>query len=696
MRLQRQNSGLGQSSELFRDRGEKTVQVYGNYDEFNQVSQVRLLKGNQELNEELQMKADELEKLFAAHQLRVSSNQLVSSRRLISPVDVQDEEVGIFQATAEKELVGNRIELDPNKNLVELGLLNNSRGRLYGLYMKKRDAKLKEEWDSKRVQNEEKMKVMSDRLERARDEMKAYFASSSNQQESTLHSRRRAEKFISFDKHVVEKETEQKPIEPIQIQDDYVSDSSEYCENGSTTSSKSKKFSHSRTFSSSSIPRSSAPSIPRSASKGSNVGRRRIVPENPVAQSLPNFSDFKEDHTKQSQGIRKEANNLKFSHIPRSRSTNGQIPSTKKDNVWRSQSMKRSAASPNESKDSIPPNSSGANSATPQKNAEAKTFLRKGNGIGPGAGVSVAKLKATRESENMSIEEKSITMADKRENSVGMVTKTTEENFEIKCIPTDSNIDSSRQSKASEKSGIPGLEDIVILKSNSQAEPDLVSEVIMVPSTHYTPVRPTQNSPGQSPASWSSRIDSPFSHSGKRPDINVTVDSPMASPASWRSQSLANLETNSPRTRKKWGATQKPFPIANASDHQSHNLTKGIKRLLNFGRKTRVTEGLTDCISSTTSEGDDDTDDGRDLASRSSDNHRKSRMGSSQGHYSYETFNDEGKFVSKVPNLRSSVPASPENFKLKDHHHSGSLLTAPRSLFSLSSFRSKGSELKPR
>ncbi|KAF5201146.1 Gpi-anchored adhesin-like protein [Thalictrum thalictroides] len=695
MRLQRQNSGLGQISEVFRDRGEKTVQVYGSHDEFNQVSEVRQMKGNQELNEELQMKADELEKLFAAHQLRVLSSQFVSSRRLISPFDGQEEEVSVVQLP-DKEIIGNMIELDPNKNLVELGLLNNSRGKFYGLYTQKRDAKLREEWDSKRVENEKKMKVMSDRLERARDEMKAYFASSSNQQELTLHSRTSAEKFMSFDKHIVEKITEQKPIEPIQIQDDYVSDSSEHCENGTTRSSK-PKFSHSRTFSSLNIPRSSAPPIRRSASKGSNVGRQRIVPENPVGQSLPNLSEFKEEYTKQSQGIRKEANRLQFSHIPRSKSTNGHVPSTKKDNVWRSQSMKKSSASPNESKNALPPNSSGANSATSQKNGKSKTFLKKGNGIGPGAGVSVAKLRATKESENMHNEEESMTMVDKRENVVGMVTKTSEDIFEIKSIPADSDIDSSRQSKASEKSGIPGLEDIVILKSNSQVEPDLVSEVIMVPSTLYTPVRPAQDSPAQSPASWSSRINrSPVSYPRMRLDINVTVDSPMAtSPASWHAQSLANLETNSPRTRKKWVVTQKPILIVNASDNQSHNLTKGIKRLLNFGRKTRVTEGLTDCISSTTSEGDDDTDDGRDLASRSSDDYRKSRMGTSQGHCSYEAFNDEGKYVSKVQNLRS-IPASTENYKLKDHHHSGSLLTAPRSLFSLSSFRSKGSDLKPR
>ncbi|KAF9616099.1 hypothetical protein IFM89_028565 [Coptis chinensis] len=368
MRIHRQNSGLEQT-EMFQDSAKDG--------QYNEVSKARQLKGNQELNEELQMKADELEKLFAAHKLRVSGSQLVSSRR-VSPVDVEEEDISLVQLPEkefERGLAGETVVLNPNKNLVELGRLNNSRGKFYDLYMQKRDAKLRGEWDSRRVQNEEKMMEMSERLECCRAEMNAYFAVSSDQRESTLQSRRRAEKLRSFDMCLVQKNNEQQAIETTQIQDGGVSDSSEqirfrgdtpfseiHLENGSSRSTQSKKLSQSRTFSSS-IPRSSAPPIPRPSSKGSNFGsaRRRVVPENPVGQSLPNFSDFKEESTKPSPGTHKEVTRSQNTHIPRSKSTNGHLPSAKKDNVWRSQSMKKSSVSPDKSKEFLPPKANGAN-----------------------------------------------------------------------------------------------------------------------------------------------------------------------------------------------------------------------------------------------------------------------------------------------------------------------------------------------
>ncbi|KAK9282017.1 hypothetical protein L1049_004928 [Liquidambar formosana] len=148
--------------------------------------------------------------------------------------------------------------------------------------------------------------------------------------------------------------------------------------------------------------------------------------------------------------------------------------------------------------------------------------------------------------------------------------------------------------------------------------------------------------------------------------------------------------------RKKWGSAQKPIIVANSSHNQSRkDVTKGFKRLLKFGRKTRGTESLVDWISATTSEGDDDTEDGRDPANRSSEDLRKSRMGFSQSH-PYDGFNESELFNEQVQDLHSSIPAPPANFKLREDHLSGSSLKAPRSFFSLSSFRSKGSDSKLR
>lgn len=139
------------------------------------------------------------------------------------------------------------------------------------------------------------------------------------------------------------------------------------------------------------------------------------------------------------------------------------------------------------------------------------------------------------------------------------------------------------------------------------------------------------------------------------------------------------------------GKCPKTYTRANSSHNQSRkDVTKG------FERKTRGTESLVDWISATTSEGDDDTEDGRDPANRSSDDLRKSRMGFSQGHPSDDSFHESEYFSEQVQALHSSIPAPPANFKLREDHLSGDAMKAPRSFFSLSSFRSKGSDSKPR
>nr|GFA87963.1 hypothetical protein [Tanacetum cinerariifolium] len=94
--------------------------------------------------------------------------------------------------------------------------------------------------------------------------------------------------------------------------------------------------------------------------------------------------------------------------------------------------------------------------------------------------------------------------------------------------------------------------------------------------------------------------------------------------------------------RKKWGIAQKYSPIANSTGLQSHkDMDKGFKRLLNFRRKSHHTDNLSDYISATTSEGDDDTEDGTDLANRSSKDLRKLRIGYSHGFNESDFYGDE-------------------------------------------------------
>jgi hypothetical protein len=233
------------------------------------------------------------------------------------------------------------------------------------------------------------------------------------------------------------------------------------------------------------------------------------------------------------------------------------------------------------------------------------------------------------------------------EDSVDESKEEEDEGLETTEIEDRANMDNGkpRLSLDSDKMGTSGSENDESLRSISQIDPSSVAELpASVPSTFHA-VGSLQDSPGESPVSWNSRMQHPFSYPHETSDIDAYVDSPIGSPASWNSHSLTQTEADVARMRKKWGSAQKPILVANSSHNQSRkDVTKGFKRLLKFGRKSRGAEGLVDWISATTSEGDDDTEDGRDPANRSSEDLRKSRMGFSQGHPSDDGFNESELF----------------------------------------------------
>lgn len=196
-----------------------------------QIQRVRQSKGNQELNNELKLKANELEKLFAEHKLRVPGDQSGSARRN-KPADVQVEQAVTSQyrkpaaeeispaqlpekstvieptsgssniakfTTPPAKKVDNQEYCDTRRqNFSDLGFSDDSRGKFYEKYMQKRDAKLREEWGSRGAEKEAKLKSLQDSLEHSRAELKSKFSGLADSQDSLSSARRRAEKLRSF------------------------------------------------------------------------------------------------------------------------------------------------------------------------------------------------------------------------------------------------------------------------------------------------------------------------------------------------------------------------------------------------------------------------------------------------------------------------------------------------------------------
>lgn len=192
-----------------------------------QVQRARPSKGSQELNDELKVKANELEKLFAEHMLRVPGDQTSSVRRGkpgkpseqavtsqlrrpvaqdLSSVQISDQKTlamptltsndeDKFKTPPTKMVVNNEYGDTTRQNFPEISFSDNSRGKFYEKYMHKRDAKLKEDWSCRRTEKEAKLKVLQDILDRSNAEMKSKFSQSTGRRDSNA---RRAEKLVYF------------------------------------------------------------------------------------------------------------------------------------------------------------------------------------------------------------------------------------------------------------------------------------------------------------------------------------------------------------------------------------------------------------------------------------------------------------------------------------------------------------------
>ncbi|XP_011072663.1 uncharacterized protein LOC105157864 isoform X2 [Sesamum indicum] len=678
-------------------------------------------KGNQELNDELKVKANELEKLFAEHKLRVpgdqssphwgksddSQHELASGLHYSKPVaDVSsqlsdnyksNETAGssknkskFISASAVKTIDSQNYGDALSKDFSELSVAESSRGKFYDKYIQKRDAKLREDWSSNRAEKEARLKFMQDSLERSRSEMKAKFSGSADRQDSLSSARRRAERLRSYNSRSIMKREQQYLdfydseddeealdfVEKNRPREDTAFDDISFGDGISRGAQGKKLLSNNRSLSSS-TPRTSAAPAPRSSTKTStNTGKRRLQPDNPLAQSVPNFSDLRKENTKLSSGGTKTTRS-QLRNYARSKSATEEATIVKEEKPRRLQAMRKSSANPRELREMSPLDSDGVG-LTPikfdeevQRTVGTKPFLKKGSRASFVSQTSIARQRASVGSEPANNVDENNEMTSGPDEFGITVKDEEEEEFETSNTEGHKVLEEVEpiMSIGSEKFVNSGSENGDGTLTFSRVDQALGSQLPSEIPSRFLPVESTQDWPSESPMSWNSHSQHPFAYSHEMSDVDASVDSPVGSPASWNSHSLNQMETDAARMRKKWGTAQKPMLVAHSSNNLSRkDMTRGFKRLLKFGRKNRGSESLVDWISATTSEGDDDTEDGRDPANRSSEDLRKSRMGFAQAQPSDDSFN-ESEFYNE---------------------------SAPRSFFSLSTFRSKGSESKPR
>jgi hypothetical protein len=170
----------------------------------------RPVKGNQDQHDELQMKANELEKLFAAHKLTTTRRggksadaQVDDTPRVSEPKPIKVLPEKIYTKKTVVDSLANNFDANELLKMVDkegcninstpdkLGMLSleESRGKFYDQYMQKRDAKLKEDWKMQKAEKEAILKAMHDSLERSKAEMRAKFSRSADLPDSTYVSR---------------------------------------------------------------------------------------------------------------------------------------------------------------------------------------------------------------------------------------------------------------------------------------------------------------------------------------------------------------------------------------------------------------------------------------------------------------------------------------------------------------------------
>ncbi|KAG2319791.1 hypothetical protein Bca52824_013004 [Brassica carinata] len=445
------------------------------------------------------------------------------------------------RATSVDQTQRARMSRDKNavmrRNVSDLSYSDDSKGKLYEMYMKKRDAKLREESSSKQT----KLKSMQEALERSRTEMKAKFSAASEKRHDSISStRQRAEKLRSFNSRSSMKKF-QHPISSLQSKEEDVQD---------------KPSIGSQVRKAPPPNRSSRVSKPSGKVSSTNVtsGRGRRTPE--ISQSsVPSFSDLKKKNTKPS--------SLAVRNPP----------------VIRTQV--RSSSNKKTTKEEIP---------SPVKTRRPRS-LRKSFS---------ANIEYTEFTTLYSDDVVNKEMNQKQGSGIEDVPENLrKDEFDEMAEEEEKQVveDPPIEEEEAREMDIHVIDEQPSLENSSSDDENVTSQIDLLPSTFQHNVGSLMDSPTESSLSWNSNLQHAFSYPQEHSDADDS--SPMGSP-SWSS-----------RMRKKWGTTTTPaqshVTISNSSPlHSRKDLAKGIKRLLKFGKKARPADSLMDWVSVTTSEGDDD------------------------------------------------------------------------------------------
>ncbi|KAL6855892.1 hypothetical protein ACP4OV_018694 [Aristida adscensionis] len=681
-----------------------------------QARVTRPAKGNQVGHEELQMKANELEKLYAAHKLtssrrgkstdvqvdntptvnEVKSTPVLPEKIYTKKIVKESMTTNDFDANELLKMVNNQAY--DNSLPQNLGILSleESRGKFYEQYMQKRDAKLKEDWKLQREEKEAMLKAMHESLERSKAEMLAKFSRSTGVPDSTYVSR--SQKTPTMQSSRKNKDQGESFLVEDELNSDYLSG------DGSSRSADSRKHFSNKVASTQKT--SIAPVHKRSSrTASSGYANRRNPSENPLAQSVPNFSDLRKENTRPSPGLSRATGRVQQKSFARSKSIIEESKCVLKDDQSRRSQSMRKTLIPDELKDissvnediyNWPPSRmskdqpEGGFAYNARRTGPPKAFLRKGNGTHPVVGIAgfqaAMMANAFQNGDSVDFEDQPEDSPDdaKEEEEYESV----EENLRESDFPADSDSENPRVSHEFENSDDPGSEN---------GDTNFPNEASTIGGTKFSAFTGNiHNSTGELPAPWNSRLPQLFPYANDNSDGDAFADSPSGSPTPWNSHSLDEItDADVSRMRKKWGSAHMPFVGANASQQPRKDVPKGLKKLWKFGRKSRGDGLVNDWVSaSTASECDDDMEDGRELVVGSSDDFRKSRMGYPA---SYDGFVDNEDFAEQEQSLRSSIPNPPANFRLREDQLTGSSIKAPRSsFFSLPTFRSKGGEARLR